>query len=128
MSLYGSCLDFPIRTDARGAFVTTGDPATIVAQAIRDIVETLRGEHMMKPNYGLSRWIFEVMNPTFVARISHEVETQVKWYVPNIAKLVLKGATDNEGRAVLKCDFWLMTEIDSPKNLVFPIWQYRSDA
>lgn len=121
--VYGSAIDFPFRTDSRGAFVTTSDPVTIVTQAIVDLVETLKGERVMLPDYGLSDWIFAVQDRTFITRISDELERQILRYVPFVKKVSISGATDELGRAELSISYELVTEINAPRNLTYPVWR-----
>jgi phage baseplate assembly protein W len=125
MNFFGSSIDFPVRSDLRGSFVTTSVPEEIVSQAIADLVETTRGERVMLPDYGINDWVFSVQDRTFITRISDELETQIKRYVPFIQKLSIVGATDELGRAVLQISYWLINEFNAPKNLVYPVWRLQ---
>ncbi len=122
-SLYGSAIDFPFRVDDRGSFVTSADPVTIVTQAIRDLVETLKGERVMLPDYGLSDWIFAVQDRTFITRISDELERQILRFVPFVKKVRVSGTTDEQGRAELSISYEIVTEINAPRNLTYPVWR-----
>lgn len=122
-SLYGSALDFPLRVDNRGTVVTTADPVTIVAQAIADLVETTKGERVMLPDYGISDWIFSVQDRTFITRVADELERQIMRYVPFVRKVKITGATDELGRAELSISYELVSEINAPRNLTYPVWQ-----
>lgn len=127
--LYGSAIDFPPRADdGRGVLVTTDDPATIVSQAIADIVETTKGERVMLPDYGISDWVFAVQDRTFVTRIADELERQIYRYVPYIRKVNITGGTDADGQAELHITYELMTEINAPRNLTYPVWRLAEGA
>ena len=124
MNVHGSTLSFPITADVRGAVATTANRSEQIAQAIADVLETRKGERVMMPDYGISDWIFAAQDFGFVARLAYELETQILRYVPLVKSVSVKSATDDDGRAAVAIRYAEVSEINAPKNLVFPIWKY----
>lgn len=124
MNLSGSTISFPFRPDVRGSVVTTANRSEQIAQAIRDVLETRRGERVMLPDYGIPDFVFAVMDFGFAARLAYHLEQQIVRYVPLVKSVKLVEAADNENRATILIQYTEVGEINAPKNLVFPVWQY----
>jgi phage baseplate assembly protein W len=124
MNIQGSTISFPFRSDVRGTIATTANRDEIIAQAIADIIETRKGERVMMPEYGLPDWIFAVQSFGFAARIAFHLEEQILNYVPLMRSVIVQAATDEQHRAVVELKYILVGEINAPRNLVFPVWQY----
>src|SRR6266567_666987 len=90
MSLQGSTLSHPIRSDRRGTLATIDSREAIVAESIRSIIETRQGERVMVPEYGIPDFVFSVVNFAFGARLGYFVEQQIKNYEPLVDKVTIK--------------------------------------
>ena len=128
MNLSGSTISFPPRVDARGSIVTTDTSEEIVGQAIADIIETRRGERVMMPDYGIPDFAFAVQNFSFAPRIAYLLEQQITAYVPLVRAVRVEAATDEYGRAIVSLRYQGVGNITSPRNLVFPIWEYAGGS
>ena len=124
MNINGSTISFPLRPDIRGSIVTTANRSEQIAQAIRDVLETRRGERVMLPDYGIPDFVFSVQNFGFAPMLAYHLEQQILKYVPLVKSLKVIDATDNENRATVLIQYTEVGEINAPKNLVFPVWQY----
>ena len=127
MNLNGSTINFPFRPDVRGSLVTTATRSEIIAQAIADVVETRQGERVMLPDYGLPDFVFAAQDIGFAARISYHIEQQIIKYVPLVASISVTAETEESGRAIVSLKYTEVGEINAPKNLVFPVWQYTGE-
>lgn len=137
MSFQGSKLSFPFRVDEqRGSLATVSDRVRIVEQSIVDFIETRKGERVMLPEYGISDYIFAVMDAGFAARLVFDIE-RVMDYEPLLesiearAGLLLNdqfspGFTEDQHHAAVSVNF-MVSGSNSPLNLVFPTWQLRGD-
>jgi len=123
MNLSGSTIQFPFRSDARGTFVVTGNREDLVSQAIADLIETRRGERVMLPDYGIDDYVFAVQNSSFAARLEFHLEEQIRRYVPLVRTVTVKVRTDESGKAIATVRYTTAGTIESPQNLVFPIWR-----
>lgn len=124
MNIHGSTIRFPFAADVRGSVATTAHRSEQISQAIADILETRQGERVMLPDYGIADFVFSVMDFGFAARLAYELETQILRYVPLVKSVKVQSATDEDGRAVVSISYTEVGEINAPKNLVFPVWQY----
>jgi phage baseplate assembly protein W len=124
MNIHGSTISFPFRPDVRGSMATTAKRPEQIAQAIADIVETRQGERVMLLDYGLPDFLFAARDFGFAPRLAYHLEVQIKKYVPLVRDVIVKSETDEEGRAVVSVSYFAVGEINAPKNLVFPVWQY----
>lgn len=58
MASYGTELLFPFQIDSGGRVAVTADPNQIVKQRIEQIVLTIIGERVMRPEWGSGAWEF----------------------------------------------------------------------
>lgn len=128
MNLQGSTIDFPFRSDSRGTFVTTDDRATVIGQAIEDILETVRGERVLCPDYGIPDFLFSVLNSSFIHRFAYVLEQQIRAYVPLVLDVKIKEVTNDAGRVFVEIRYTEVGSINAPGNLVFPVWRYREQS
>lgn len=124
MNIHGSTIDFPFRADVRGSLATTASRTEQIAQAIADIIETRQGERVMLADYGIPDFVFAVQDLGFAPRVAYYLESQILKYVPLVSKVEVKAETDESGRAVVSVRYFEVGEINAPRNLVFPVWQY----
>lgn len=124
MNLHGSTISFPFRPDVRGTTATVSVRSTLITQAIADVIETRQGERVMLPDFGIPDFVFAVQDFSFAARLAYHLETQIAKYVPLVKSVAVKADTDDDGRAVVNVRYTEVGEINAPKNLVFPVWQY----
>jgi phage baseplate assembly protein W len=134
MSLQGSCLSHPIRPDVRGTLATIDSREAIVAESMKAIVETWKGERVMVPDYGISNWIFSVVDFAFGPRVAYELQLQIKNYEPLVDQVMIRAGEMTDagfvaglatGRAALNIDYTIRGS-NVPRNLVFPLWQYAN--
>lgn len=125
MNLHGSTISSPFRTDERGTFVTTADRSELIADAIRDIIETRRGERVMMPDYGIPDFVFAVQNFSFAARLGFLLRQQITRYVPLVRDVIVRKASDEEGRATIDIQYREVGSINAPRNLVYPVWRLQ---
>lgn len=124
MNIHGSGISFPFRPDVRGSIATTANRSDIIVQAIQDVLETRQGERVMLLDYGIPDFVFEVMDFSFAARLAYHFEEQIKKYVPLVRNVSVESGIDEEGRAVVELQYSEVGEINAPRNMVFPVWQY----
>lgn len=128
LNLIGSTLSFPIRTDSTGSLVCVGTRNELIAEAIRDVIETRQGERVMLPDYGLPDLVFAVQDATFATRITFLLKEQILRYVPLVRDCKIKVNTLDSGRAEIMVTYWEVGNVTAPYNLVFPVWRYQEAA
>ncbi len=78
----------------------------------------------MMPDYGLDDFVFAVQDFSFAARMAYHLELQITKYIPLVKSVQVLAETDDQGRAVVSVRYTEVSEINAPKNLVFPVWRY----
>jgi phage baseplate assembly protein W len=115
---------FPVCLAADGRISTVAFEEDI-AQAIRIILGTDRGERIMRPDFGagLNTFVFELVNQTTIELIKTRVrETLVDWE-PRIDLLAVKVTTDPSERNRLLIDItYRVRATNAVNNLVYPFY------
>ncbi len=77
---------YPVQADASGQNVLQAEHEEDIRQAVRIILETNRGERVMRPDFGagLNDFVFEPINTTTLSLIRHRVEEALIAWEPRI--------------------------------------------
>ena len=77
---------YPVAPDAARSNVALAEHEEDIRQAVRIIIETGRGERVMRPDFGagLNEFMFEPINNTTMALIRHRVEEALITWEPRI--------------------------------------------
>jgi uncharacterized protein len=102
-----------------------------VRQAVRIILETGRGERLMRPDFGagLEQFLFEPLNTTTCALIRHRVEESLHTWEPRIrieALDVLPNRAE-QGRIDIVLEYSIRAT-NTFYNLVYPFYTREGDA
>lgn len=77
---------YPVQANAAGQDVLLAEHEEDIRQAVRIILETNRGERVMRPDFGagLNDFVFEPINTTTLSLIRHRVEEALIVWEPRI--------------------------------------------
>lgn len=95
-----------------------------IAQAVRLILNTKRGERVMRPDFGcrLCDFAFEAFSESVRSEMIEEVKTALIMHEPRISDVeVTIDDIATEGRIVLNISYVVRTT-NNPYNLVFPFF------
>ena len=95
-----------------------------IAQAVRLILNTRRGERVMRPDFGcrLCDFAFESFSESVRSEMLEEVKTALIMHEPRISDIeVTIDDTASEGRIVLNISY-VVRDTNNPYNLVFPFF------
>lgn len=93
-----------------------------IAQAVRLILNTKRGERIMRPDFGcrLCDFAFESFSQSVRSEMIEEIKKALTLHEPRISNIeVTIGDTAPEGRVVLDISY-VVRATNNPYNLVFP--------
>lgn len=124
----GSGLAFPLALDASGQLALTGLDQH-VRQSIELIVETVRGERVMRPDFGagLQDLVFEPVSASTIAMVQHEVREALILNEPRIDVLDVTVTPDAAQPGLLRIALrYRMRRTDTMFNLVYPFYLERS--
>ena len=95
-----------------------------IAQAIRLILNTKRGERVMRPDFGcrLSDFAFESFSQSVRSEMTEEIKNALIMHEPRISDIeVTIDDLSHEGRIVLDISY-VVRATNNPYNLVFPFY------
>ena len=118
---------FPVRFGREGAELAEHEES--IRQSVRLILETARGERVMRPDFGCSLHdrVFAVNGPATHGIVADDVREALLLWEPRIEVLdvtVTEGGA--EGEVVLIAVDYLVRSTDNRFNLVYPFYLDRS--
>ena len=116
---------YPVTIDAMTGDIALVDHEEDIAQAVRLIIETGRGERVMRPDFGagLNEFVFEPINTTTMALIRHRVEEALVTWEPRIRVQAVEVTADQASLG--RIDIVIEYEVRSTNtfyNLVYPFY------
>ncbi len=115
---------FPVTTDPTGGVALVTREREI-AQAIRIVLGTARGERPMRPEFGcrIHDHVFGPANATTAGQISYDVREALERWEPRITVQEVDVVFDDaaEGRVYIDVRY-LIDDANDPRNLVFPFY------
>ena len=115
---------FPVRPDVRGGVAMVRGIDTI-ERAIRLILQTVKGERVMRPEFGsdLHRLVFAENSPTTVGLAEYYVRTALARWEPRIEVLAVRvdWTEMGLGKMLIEIDYRVKATNDV-RNLVFPFY------
>ena len=135
MKIEGVTLSHPVQPDVRGTLAVVSKRGEIIEQSIMAILETRQGERVMLPDYGIPDFVFDVVDAGFTARIAYFIEQQIRKYEPLVDSVkarvgflmdedFIPGFTEDQQLAAVAVEY-IERGQNTPRNLVFPTWQFR---
>ncbi len=120
---------FPIVPTAAGDDVALAAFDEDVRQAVLLILETARGERVMRPEFGsgLEALVFEPLNTTTIALVSHRVQEALITWEPRITlkEVNVTGAGPGPNRLDIEI-IYQVRATNTFYNLVFPFYLQES--
>jgi hypothetical protein len=124
-SFLGAGWDFPVDADSVTGRVSENQGEEKIAQAIQIILQTRKGERMMRPEFGcdLSRYTFAEMNYTVMSEIEIEVKKAIILWEPRVIDVEVSCHMDSETDGVLLIDIsYVVRSTNNPFNMVYPFY------
>jgi hypothetical protein len=116
---------FPVSPDARTGDVTAAIYEEDIRQAVLLILQTERGERVMRPDFGagLRSLVFEPINVTTMSLVKHQVEQALITWEPRIDVREVAVTPDGAARHTLRIDIrYRVRATNTFYNLVFPFF------
>ena len=115
----------PVGLDPATGFVLAVEYEEDIRQSIRIILETARGERVMRPNFGcgIHDLVFEAVDSTTLQRIRSEVEEALRRYEARIDVLGVTADEDAtaDGKLLVEVEY-RVRRTNQVGNLVFPFY------
>jgi phage baseplate assembly protein W len=115
----------PVALDPRTGQVATVEYEEDIRQSIRIILETARGERVMRPNFGcgIHELVFAAVDSTAIQRIRSEVEEAMRRCEARIEVIgvTVDEAATSEGKLLIELEY-RVRKTNQVGNLVFPFY------
>jgi phage baseplate assembly protein W len=120
---------FPFAIDAASGQVARAEYETSIEQSIRIILETARGERVMRPDFGcgLHEMVFAVNNAGTRGIVATEVHDALLKWEPRIEVIDVEAdASGAQGEVLLINIEYRVRATDTRFNMVYPFYLNRS--
>jgi len=125
----GAGIAFPLGVDAQGR-IAMNSLEDHVRQSILMIVQTGRGERVMRSDFGagLERMVFEPLNPATITLVQHAVKDALVRFEPRIDVVKVEVSADVTQPGVLLINMqYRVRQTDTLFNLVYPFYLERGE-
>jgi phage baseplate assembly protein W len=115
---------FPLRTTPSGGIALV-DGDTEIAEAVRLVLGTAKGERPMRPEFGcgIHDLVFAPADLALLARIEEEVRASLRRWEPRITVTQVDAVADADDSGTVWITVgYLVRDTDDPRNLVFPFY------
>lgn len=96
-----------------------------IRESLTILMATLRGERMMRPNYGLGlqEHVFDPTDETTLGYFRSQIEEAILFYEPRIKveTITIDTSEEVDGQLLIQIDYWVPTT-NSRSNMVFPFY------
>jgi len=115
---------FPVSVTADGRIALAADE-TDIQEAIRIILQTAKGERVMRPDFGcgIHTLVFDSINTATLTLVENSVREALLVYEPRIELLGVKASAPraDEGELLIEIDYRVRAT-NSRANLVYPFY------
>jgi phage baseplate assembly protein W len=117
----------PVDVNPYTGFVATAEYEEDIRQSIRIILETAKGERVMRPNFGcgIHDLVFEAIDSTALQRIRSEIEDALRRFEArvDVLEVIVDEDATSEGKLLVELEY-RVRRTNQVGNLVFPFY-YR---
>ena len=116
---------FPVALDPRTGGIAMAEYEADVRQAIRIIIETRRGERVMRPEFGcgIHDLVFDVIDTSLLTRIETEVRESLLRYEARIDVLDVRADLAHAAQGTLLVEIeYRVRRTNQTGNFVFPFY------
>lgn len=121
----GTGWKFPITVDSVTGRVLESSYEENIAQSIKIILQTQRGERIMLPEFGcnLSQYAFSELNFSNMTEIENDIKTSLILWEPRIIDVEVKCSKDMHREGVLLIEIsYVVRSTNNPYNMVYPFY------
>lgn len=119
---------FPIEVDETTGRIKQSEHEDNIAEAIRTIIWTSKGERLMRPDFGcgIDRYLFEINDDTTLRLVEAEVEEAIRMWEPRVHEIEVLAERDanDESKLLLHVKYEVRTT-NNLFNQVYPFYLYE---
>lgn len=116
---------FPVRVDEATGRIKTSDYEEDIAEAIRIIIMTRKGERVMQPEFGcdLHEYVFSGTDYTTITQMENEIKSALINWEPRIIDVNVSVDIDGNNLSSLLINVdYVVRSTNNPYNLVYPYY------
>lgn len=119
---------FPIEVDASTGKIKMSEYEEDIAEAIRIILWTSKGERVMRPDFGcgLQNYVFTSTDATSLRLLASDIEEAIRVWEPRVESAKVNVVPDDldNGKLMIHIDYVVRTT-NNLFNLVYPFYIYE---
>lgn len=119
---------FPVQVDEATGRIMMSDYEDDIAEAIRIIISTSRGERVMRQHFGCSvnNYVFGPTDPTTLRMLENEIKEAIIAWEPRVDAVDIRAELDTEKREKLYINIkYVVRTTNNLFNLVYPFYLYE---
>lgn len=127
----GKGWSFPVSVDPVTGRVRTVAYDEDIAQSIRLILTTQKGQRVMRPDFGsrVRDFAFRELNATTLTLVEEDVRSALIQYEQRITQIAVKASPMDAEQGILNIEVSYVVRVtNSPFNLVFPYYLHEGMA
>lgn len=119
---------FPVQVDPKTGRIRMSEYEDDISEAIRIIIQTSRGERMMRPEFGcgLKQFVFSSTDETSLRLMEASVKEAITAWEPRVGDVEVHAEPDRESpEKVLVNVQYVVRSTNNLYNLVYPFYLYE---
>ena len=116
---------FPVRFDKQQGHISISEYEENIKESIRLILETDKGERVMRPDFGcgIRNFVFESVNAAAIGQMESTILEALKKWEPRINVLGVDVSSDNidSGKLVINIQY-VVIKTNNQFNMVYPFY------
>lgn len=124
-SFLGRGWKFPVTVDSQNGRVLTSEYEDDIREAIQIIIQTRKGERVMRPDFGcdLHEHLFDVVDYTLLKQMENKVKQALINWEPRITDIEVTASAHPEQPNLVEIRIdYLVRTTNNPFNLVYPFY------
>ncbi|MDD4802457.1 MAG: GPW/gp25 family protein [Syntrophomonas sp.] len=124
-SFLGRGWKFPVQVDSVTGRIMMSDGEEDIAEAIRIILMTFKGERVMRPDFGsrLNDFVFGLTDPTTLGVLESDLRNAIMAWEPRVSKVEVQIQSDKSNSEQLWINIdYTVRSTNNLFNLVYPFY------
>ncbi|QGQ96641.1 baseplate protein [Paenibacillus psychroresistens] len=116
---------FPIQVDETTGRIMTSEFEEDIAESIRIIIGTTKGERVMRPNFGsgIQKFLFGLTDSTTINLLKSEVKESIREWEARVGDIEVEAELDrSQSGKLLVTVSYIVRSTNNMHNLVFPFY------
>jgi len=115
---------FPVDVDSKG-LILSSEYEENIQESIRIILETAKGERVMRPDFGcgIHNFAFEIINASTIGQMKHTIRNALEKWEPRIELIDIKVNANNidTGKLLFNLEY-NVSRTNNKFNMVYPFY------